>query len=444
MLALNMMEVYDFCIQMYTIAEADDPPVDETADTVCSVCGADVGSVQCGGDPSHSLCSDCFDHYAVGAFQAGGAFCARMSSNGIESPRGVLPCPFFPAGECTCHEMPVTAIEHLSAQTLEQKDQAFRRLAEEQQEETRQNRHDVGPTDLSGMLLNAVQEVLFLGASVACPSCGYRGEKDGACMHITCGNTECRHRWCYCCGRSRNSGSADCCRTCDRSDPYIQNYPGWGYLQREPGESRGYGALHEFHRRRIAYFLRRFREAVPEAPWDEFWARHSDLLLEVPTKSRNITQRDIATAKPPTFSSTQLSDVRWLTEIDPIIERVRRMMDQMDETGGEDTQPRRDRWGRFWRRVFHLPGTYARRDEMDVNDEEALHVQLLVEEIVRNDTLDQDMLEVMLESLLNPIYAGRNNAAETILSDESLDDELRQALLNSLVAEDTARNTTNI
>ena len=120
------------------------------------------------------------------------------------------------------------------------------------------------------------------------------------------------------------------------------------------------------------------------------------------------------------------------------------MMDQMDETGGEDTQPRRDRWGRFWRRVFHLPGTYARRDEMDVNDEEALHVQLLVEEIVRNDTLDQDMLEVMLESLLNPIYAGRNNAAETILSDESLDDELRQALLNSLVAEDAARNNTNI
>ena len=176
---------------MYTIAEADDPPADETADTVCSVCGrADVGSVQCGGDPSHSLCSDCFDHYAVGAFQAGGAFCASVSSNGIESPRGDLPCPLFPAGECTCREMPVFAVEHLSAQTLEQKDQAFRRLAEEQQEETRQDRHDVGPTDLSGMLLNAVQEVLFFGASVACPSCGYRGEKDGACMHITCENTD--------------------------------------------------------------------------------------------------------------------------------------------------------------------------------------------------------------------------------------------------------------
>lgn len=554
MLAWNLYEAYQLYVQMTTTEThqhpitdhagvdssddetdqifnahhtADDDPGEEAAGPDCSTCGADIGIISCEGDPSDSFCSDCFNHYAVGAFQAGGVFCARITSNEIESQRGVLPCPFFLAGECSCHTIPDTVqIEHLSPQALEQRDRALGRIAEGHQEEPRQGRQDQGREELEtersfNLLLNEVLEVLSLGLSVACPHCGRRGGKDDACMHITCANLECRHHWCYCCGRTREGDDPNRCQTCDRNHLFMEHFPGWENLVVEPGESRGYGALHEFHRRRIAYFLRRLREAVPEAPWEELWTQRSNLLLEVPTTGRSITHRDIATAEPPVFSSTTVTDILWLNEVDPVIERLQQAFPEVEERNehipqevldaeelsyiedvllfqllrGEEQQQqqqepprepqvagrprRRRRWGRFWRRAPNRrrprrrpAHTQAATDTAPIDgddnqarrqvdqgridgDEEVFHVQRLAEEIRRNNTLDEDMRQVMLESLLNPFQgnpfavqdlSGDGNPqiegdletilndihADEILRDDDIDDELRQVMLESL------------
>ena len=241
-------------------------------------------------------------------------------------------------------------------------------------------------------LLVAVREALFLGSSVACPHCGIRGEKNGACMHITCGNRECRRPWCYCCGRTREVGVPHRCQGCDRQAVYIENFPGWGDLQREQGETQGYAALHEFHRRRVAYFLRCLKEAVPHAPWQEFWRRHFVLLQEVPTPHRSISQVDIETAEPPTFSGTPAYYVAWINEMDPIISRLQ--MEFAEECPEPSNRAHLARSARRQGRRIHTPHSTGGGTGTSTQE-------LILAAVLMDETMDDDLRLALIHNLLD-------------------------------------------
>lgn len=305
------------------ITDAKEEAVD---DDLCSICQTDVGVSSCGG--GHCFCADCFNVYVQTAFEAGGSFCREIQrTDGAISQVEELPCAFWEHNECTCSSLSIVDLRsHLSVASfaswtgavgriaIARADQE--RIANQQREDDQQKRNGV-----MAPLLQAVREALTLGGSVACPNCNYRGEKDGACMHITCQN--CRCNWCYCCGRHRNNdGTANRCSGCDSRALYIQDHQGWGNFQQETSETPGFGALHEFHRRRMAYFLRRLMKGLPNAPWDEFWAEHGDILSQVPTPNRCITLQDIETAKPPVFAPSTKKSIAWRKDTDAIIERL--------------------------------------------------------------------------------------------------------------------------
>ena len=69
-------------------------------------------------------------------------------------------------------------------------------------------------------------------------------------MSMTCTRAGCV-RWCYGCGLRD-----DACPGCRAGSPYIHRNDGWGHFAKAPGQNAGYGALYEFHRRRMAVALR--------------------------------------------------------------------------------------------------------------------------------------------------------------------------------------------
>lgn len=206
--------------------------------------------------------------------------------------------------------------------------------------------------------------------------------------------------------------------------------------------------MHEFHRQRIIYFLTQCVSEVPHAPWDELWRRHPDLLVGVPTPNRRIDARGFHTVRdPPVFRPTRVEDIAWLNDAQPIIERLRvalalvpqsqrknaqdiqrnhqqrnhmyrgedrntdRQPQPQDQAGARERgceRPhgrRRRRWWRFWRRnqsrIRHQQGP------MNAQEEDR-HIQNLVEQIIANDTLEEDIRQVILESLLNPLHGVPN------------------------------------
>ena len=95
------------------------------------------------------------------------------------------------------------------------------------------------------------------GQTVPCPFCGDGGSKDDACMHMS----HCGRSWCFCCGRPSGHEAGQCARGgggCDASSYNLESNPGWNNFARG-GESRGEGALQEFLRRRVAFFLRELK-----------------------------------------------------------------------------------------------------------------------------------------------------------------------------------------
>ena len=56
-----------------------------------------------------------------------------------------------------------------------------------------------------GALRNEILDVTNVASQAQCPSCGHKGQKDGACTHMTC--PSCNTRWCYVCGQEREQAN---------------------------------------------------------------------------------------------------------------------------------------------------------------------------------------------------------------------------------------------
>jgi hypothetical protein len=243
-------------------------------------------------------------------------------------------------------------------------------------------------TNLFDLMIRAVQETLSIGASVCCPHCAYRGEKDDACMHIVCEN--CRVTWCYCCGRRRRTGT-NLCSTCDVDGIFIQAHTGWNIFQVENNESQGYAALHEFHRKRMAYFLRRLVEGVPDLPWADFWNTNGTLLMQVPTQNRSISRDDIANATPPYFPPTAVTDLQWLNDCQPIIDSLLEQS-RRHIGGGENEAPSGN------------PSATTHGNNVATEH----NIQALIDQIIAETSTDPDLQQALLESLLEGQNSNQN------------------------------------
>lgn len=304
----------------------------------CGICGEETGGsyglVTCGAWDPHTFCRDCFNMYARVAFESVGDFAREISATIFSVTRtsdpGELPCPLFRGGGCTCSSLSrVTIASNLTEETLNLWNQAVGRLAvavadNERREQVRAKkiRQRQQPVIL---LRDAVIEILALGGSVACPQCDLRGEKDDACMHIYC--PACGCKWCYCCGRERAQ-----CTTCDGGGLFLESHPGWR-RHRLHGETRGQGALQEFHRRRMIFFMWRLKKSVSSTLWQALESRYPRLLDNTPTQGRSILWAEIKEdAKAPTLGETRELYLRWWNDASPVIERLQGQLSKVSRT----------------------------------------------------------------------------------------------------------------
>jgi hypothetical protein len=98
--------------------------------------------------------------------------------------------------------------------------------------------------------------------------------------------TQCHCKWCYACGKD----DVECPRGkgCDAISVYLHRQPGWGAFN-VGSESDKVGALFEFHRRKIAFAIRRVKERLEKDVRDAFWCDFfyvvRKLLTSVPPRS---------------------------------------------------------------------------------------------------------------------------------------------------------------
>ena len=289
---------------------------------ICSLphCDEQAGSGCCTGTTSHFLCDSCFCGYASSQFDAVGAFeRERTSSNNIVSAPGELPCYLFLTNECECASIPSTTLARVLSTdpiALEAYESAKRRLIQAQHDQEQaengaaqvQREQESTPVE---KLQQVIVDALSRGGYVPCPECGQHGQKNDACMHMRC---PCGTRYCYCCGRQRGDGTENCRSDgsgCDYPSPYLENHPGWNEFSLNEEESAGLGALHEFHRRRMAYFLRQVKVNYPAELWDQLRQEHRNLLDATPTDGRCIEWDEINTAEPPLFGNTRVEQLEW-------------------------------------------------------------------------------------------------------------------------------------
>lgn len=295
----------------------------------CGICLEQVPGARacaCSGTEPHHICSACFVKYARAEFEPGGAFEGRrqtahpLDAHAMTSEPGQLPCYLFVTGQCDCNSIPTTTIARVlssDADSLRLHDLAKRRIFAAEEETARREAElraqeeadQRAPVD---QLRAEVTEVLSRGGYVACPRCGVHGQKNDACMHMAC---PCGASYCYCCGRRREGRwrggrCSDANGRCDIFSPYLENNAGWGAFALR-GESAGLGALHEFHRKRMAYFLRQLKETHPAHLWADLRRIYPGMLEDVPTSGRHIGWDEIDQALPPLFGSTRLGQLQW-------------------------------------------------------------------------------------------------------------------------------------
>ena len=129
-------------------------------------------------------------------------------------------------------------------------------------------------------------------------------------MHMTC---DCGVHFCYVCGADRYPGvrgtgagyraenRVNC--GCDRPSSYLQLQPGWsGWEIPGRSESPAQGALYEFHRRRMAYFVGVVKRAIGPGVWGRLRTRFPDLLQDV-LEGRSIQWDEVDAAEHPKFGS---------------------------------------------------------------------------------------------------------------------------------------------
>ena len=290
------------------------------------LCTNSLGSV-------HFFCAECMC-FGVESECAGttGRYEREITDRGtgLRSPAGSLPCPMWPT-MCDCGSLPTGSIMSViaahdvartafmaAAQRLAvQEAEAARVVAEKKEVESK-----AADTPLD-TLRRTIEAALAAGATVLCPKCGTTTEKNDACMHMTC---HCGASFCYCCGRpsSRSGrpidgegivGRSHCPRNpggnelgCDATACYLEGNRGWDCWAIGT-ETKGEGARNEFHRRRMAYFLRCVAEQTDPELWSEFIAANPTMLDNTPTALRKIDWAEIAVAEMPLFGNTTLLDL---------------------------------------------------------------------------------------------------------------------------------------
>ncbi len=142
------------------------------------------------------------------------------------------------------------------------------------------------------------------GQFVPCPGCREPKRKDDACVHMTCDDCGCH--FCYVCGQDRYPGvrgkgsdyteanRKDC--GCDSDSSYLDKTKRGLNAKRLPNETRGDAALVEFHRRRMASFVRVAQRKIPAEVWRRLRDRHYDLLTNV-IAGRSIDWDEISKAR---------------------------------------------------------------------------------------------------------------------------------------------------
>lgn len=294
----------------------------------CSNCNAPNGGTQ---QEQHFMCAQCFLGYANvelagGAFEGIRYFGGDSSSALVSSP-GNLPCPKFVTGDCETASIPLTTLFgalHESVETARLYYLASRRVMYQEIQQDVQG--EVSTPDSSGTegeddnasldaaieaIKHRVQLALNRGAIVACPQCRQPGIKNAHCIHIRC--HICATSFCYCCGRTRESSAESSirCRGCDAVDSRLEMQPDWNTFA-IGSESAAYGALHEFHRQRQAYFVQDVKMSTIPYQWQAFQAANPNILKDVPTPGRRIKWDELdSPIVPPCFGATRERDLLW-------------------------------------------------------------------------------------------------------------------------------------
>mmetsp|Transcript_8724 Transcript_8724/g.12679 ORF Transcript_8724/g.12679 Transcript_8724/m.12679 type:complete len:713 (-) Transcript_8724:109-2247(-) len=300
----------------------------------CSICNVDKSIVQCSGPEPHGQCLECFNGYAKANFELNREYeRERVGISNQFSKSGQLPCPYFIEGTCDCAEMsPVSLRKHLDEQAFQMWRKADTRIAlttaDKSRKEAQAAKEDIQEQQSPlANLKDQVLEALTQGSMVCCPQCSTQGEKDDQCMHIKC--EACETHFCYCCGRKRGSDRQYCSRQhgCDSITPYLENNPGWNRFALSE-ETRGQGALNEFHRRRMAYFIKQIKQRTDDALWLQLESHYPRLLGDVPTPGRRIEWDSIDYADAPTFGLTRPHEVKWADEEPPNLDNERLFQEQ--------------------------------------------------------------------------------------------------------------------
>ncbi len=249
----------------------------------------------------------------------------HMQEGARSSPRGSLPCPLFPQ---TCEDASLSELAVANLLTgagttagyslagarawrcflAAQQRVAVVRSREEElaAQAAREREREEARGNAVATAAVRVQEALLCGQAVQCPGCSNPKRKDDACMHMDC---DCGVHFCYVCGQDRYPGVVgtgpdyravnrrDC--GCDRHSPYLHSQPGWGAFGRaELGESAAHGALIDFHRQRMAWFVRAAKESVAAAVWEELRGRQAQVLEDV-IEGRSIAWSELDHAEHP-------------------------------------------------------------------------------------------------------------------------------------------------
>ncbi len=280
--------------------------------------------------------TECFLKYIRASCAPGGVLDGERYLGSFEQSNnlsgvGSLPCPLYlMERRCDCASLSDTKIRRVLACSEEVAlyyKVAIRRIAYQVAESEAWSRLQIGPEQenddqilppalnwlsTSFRLRAAIELAVDEGLYIKCPNCHRACVKDDACMHVTCNTRGCGTQYCYCCGRERghNSQNSRRCRGCDAINHFIDKQPGWEAFS-IGCEASGYGALNEFRRQRIAYFVRRIKEETVRTAWEAFERDYSHILTNVPTQGRYILWEELDSSRAPTFGNSSEEDLLW-------------------------------------------------------------------------------------------------------------------------------------
>ena len=274
------------------------------------LCQGSSGARSADEETQHFICQGCLSRHVQVACENGGAFEERD-----DSPAGSIPCCMFPhrcndgaldeglmfaAFTEEARESFLRARGRLDVEKYRKEEEERQRIFEEQQ--ARQKK------DLAYQARLCVIEALTIGQAIKCPGCKNPKRKDDACMHMDC---DCGVHFCYACGADRYPGvlgrgeryrpenKVDC--GCDATSIYLQSQPGWSNFA-QGNERPATGALNEFHRRRMAYFVGVVKRAIEPDVWGDLRETYPHLLQDVIAR-RSIQWDEVDTAEHPKFGA---------------------------------------------------------------------------------------------------------------------------------------------